>query len=1507
MRRRHQISVILSALSLLAGEHLRAEPCTRCPTDATDAVFGLEATAYHVTGTNLSPIGAEGVSPSERIRIAATLFYEPGGFLFGGRGAGFSGGTLTISTLSGSFSQDVTPTGGVPLISDTTRPGYECPGSVYFLRSDLTEEFDIATHPMDIVDGNITFIARYQNGTPRLSNFGGHCPTGALSGTTFVQVHVGEGLACASPGVSLTAASFTSNTVHKFMINRSVIGICEPLMIRGNLTWSPGYFEGNVASHFSGGTLTVFTASGSFRQDVTPPGGVPVIGWFTNSGCGPPPATFDVSGFTSFIDPSTLVSDIDGDGNLTFFVQYGPTGTVGYANRDVRDVLSRTTAVQVRIAPDPWWTPFCYRLAPCGTPDVVVNGRCSDSNYFRFPATNTVSVSIDSLISVGHIHFTLNGSTRPDPGAPEYSGPFAVSNTVTVWAAAYNGDYSIEALSDPVVIEIVPVYALALGTRGGGSVSVNPPGGHYLSNTVVTLTAVTNAGWVFLGWEGASESTNVLSVTMDRGRSLQAVFGTSIIATNTGSGTVMLDPPQGPYPFGSTVRISALPNPNSFFRSWTGAGNNQVVSPLDFVVTSAMPTVRGVFGTLQDTNTFALTTLVNGNGSVTKNPQMSNYVRGTQVTLTAVTNPDAAFWVWSGDTNGSQNPLTVTMDGSKTITAHFIGGANLPPLVRIFSPTNGQIFVSPPASVTVSVTASESGTNATVVRVELYDGELLLGSKTNAPFDFTWPTPAPGEHTLRAVATDNTGLSATSEPVTNTIQALPTFSFDPTSYTVDESSNSVTVRVLKNAGTVAATVNFFTDDHTAVGGAVEVGRDFTRTSIVLSFGAGEVSQTVTIPILEDFYVEGTQDFWARLSPRDPNTVVTNDTAAISILDNDASTNSFLARGVTPIIDPATLYTLQVNLLQTNLQPVPQGQWRFTWDFNWRNSESIVRGLPAGDYEVEFKPVPGYIEPLRTIVSLTTNAQFTFFYTNTSLTQLGSLTVAIEPPFIATNSDPNLHGGWRLQGESTYRDGGTSLVLIAGSYMVQFKPVTNLWTTPPARLVSVPANRVRAITGRHYVADQSSGERPLVLDFVSQVNGGFAGGYPYVFCGQLQSDVGYGSGCAVKERVVLTAAHVVFDDVELVPVTGVNWFFQRHAGVYEPPPKAARGWCILSGYAAAKTNDPSPGISSVASKNRDVAALYFLSAAAGDALIGGFSGYLVSRAPVGEWLFNASQEMLVGYPVEGVPELNRGRMHATPIRTLTWNQESNQVFYTTEIAGYPGMSGGPLCVQVVTNNRSAFYPAAVFLGGNGRTTVRVIDGEVAELINTAEGLGDSGQNNTGPILLGVGGMADPNFEGLVSVSLLPPEVTNYGAAYRFTWNNGTRYSDWYDEQFARFKDYNATSYRVEFNRLTNPFFITPNEVSVTFDKRQPTNIFANYQAYGKVQAMAGSNAVHLLGSSGSLYRLEYTTRLPGTTSELSSVWMPLHTQRLNSSSELVTNVFPAGTTNRFLRAVLQPQP
>src|SRR5205814_6104527 len=86
-------------------------------------------------------------------------------------------------------------------------------------------------------------------------------------------------------------------------------------------------------------------------------------------------------------------------------------------------------------------------------------------------------------------------------------------------------------------------------------------------------------------------------------------------------------------------------------------------------------------------------------------------------------------------------------------------------------------------------------------------------------------------------------------------------------------------------------------------------------------------------------------------------------------------------------------------------------------------------------------------------------------------------------------------------------------------------------------------------------------------------------YPFGFNGQLQSDNGYGSGVAVQTNVVLTAAHLVFNDQTLSYVSRAHWFFRRDAGASEPFPLAARAFYVLSGYAAQRINDLASGYAS----------------------------------------------------------------------------------------------------------------------------------------------------------------------------------------------------------------------------------------------------------------------------------------------------------------------------------------
>ncbi|MHB9130668.1 MAG: Ig-like domain-containing protein [Armatimonadota bacterium] len=93
-----------------------------------------------------------------------------------------------------------------------------------------------------------------------------------------------------------------------------------------------------------------------------------------------------------------------------------------------------------------------------------------------------------------------------------------------------------------------------------------------------------------------------------------------------------------------------------------------------------------------------------------------------------------------------------------------IGGYNNPPWVDITSPANGTVYATPPA--TVTLTASATDTDGTIDRVEFYHGETLLGTATTAPYSYTWTEVPAGSYTLTAKAYDNEGAVMTCTPRT---------------------------------------------------------------------------------------------------------------------------------------------------------------------------------------------------------------------------------------------------------------------------------------------------------------------------------------------------------------------------------------------------------------------------------------------------------------------------------------------------------------------------------------------------------------------------------------------------------------------------------------------------------------------------------------------------------------------------------------------------------------------
>ncbi len=107
----------------------------------------------------------------------------------------------------------------------------------------------------------------------------------------------------------------------------------------------------------------------------------------------------------------------------------------------------------------------------------------------------------------------------------------------------------------------------------------------------------------------------------------------------------------------------------------------------------------------------SLTTTVSpaGSGSVTKNPNKTNYTNGETVTLTAVAASGYQFDHWSGSLTGTTNPVAVTMDADKAITANFVtqGGQSVSISGSITWP--GHTLTHPIAFIDTSHTASIVG------------------------------------------------------------------------------------------------------------------------------------------------------------------------------------------------------------------------------------------------------------------------------------------------------------------------------------------------------------------------------------------------------------------------------------------------------------------------------------------------------------------------------------------------------------------------------------------------------------------------------------------------------------------------------------------------------------------------------------------------------------------------------------------------------------------------------
>jgi hypothetical protein len=207
-------------------------------------------------------------------------------------------------------------------------------------------------------------------------------------------------------------------------------------------------------------------------------------------------------------------------------------------------------------------------------------------------------------------------------------------------------------------------------------------------------------------------------------------------------------------------------------------------------------------------------------------------------------------------------------DGTVTVTINRAGSTVGPASVH-FASADGTATAGADYTAVDQTVSFAAGETTKTVSVPVIDDSLVEGNETvqlsltNASADATLGSPSSA--TLTIVDNDRA------------------FALSSASYSVGEAGGSATVTI-NRAGLTSGSdsVHFATANGTATAGS-----DYTDASQTVSFAAGETSKTVSVPIIDDSLVEGSETVLLSLSsPSSGATLGSPSSATLTIVDND---------------------------------------------------------------------------------------------------------------------------------------------------------------------------------------------------------------------------------------------------------------------------------------------------------------------------------------------------------------------------------------------------------------------------------------------------------------------------------------------------------------------------------------------------------------------------------------------------------------------------------------------
>jgi len=342
----------------------------------------------------------------------------------------------------------------------------------------------------------------------------------------------------------------------------------------------------------------------------------------------------------------------------------------------------------------------------------------ASTNSLTMPASvHTATINYaqnEYALTVVSAHGTV--TKRPDKGTYNYGDVVTLSLTpdagwtFTDWTPSLT-DNTVTITGNTTVTANFTQneYTLNITTVGNGTVTKNPSLATYTYGTIVGLTPVPDDGWTFAGWSGdASGSADPLNVTMDGNKNIIANFTSVSIILNAPAGELTSWNNTFSWTGFSTttswylVQVQTLDG-TTILQKWSTADAAGCAGNLNCTI-APYETLNLANGDYQwrildygdygygswtpftnfnlNAACYALTTDVLPAGSGTFHATAQNcsggYIAGTVVQLTAVPITGYVLDSWSGDAIGIVNPVSITMDANKNVTANLTAlGATL--------------------------------------------------------------------------------------------------------------------------------------------------------------------------------------------------------------------------------------------------------------------------------------------------------------------------------------------------------------------------------------------------------------------------------------------------------------------------------------------------------------------------------------------------------------------------------------------------------------------------------------------------------------------------------------------------------------------------------------------------------------------------------------------------------------------------------------------------------------